>query len=77
MEEAGTVGMPVIPPDTRASGYSGHFSDDNVISDVLSAFMSQIVTLQAAVAGGITPSSVQNANCTLAAADLGDVVEVS
>jgi hypothetical protein len=48
-----------------------------VISDVLSAFTSQIVTLQAAVAGGITPSSVQNANYTLAAADLGDVVEVS
>jgi hypothetical protein len=74
MEEAGTVGMPVIPPDTRASGYSGHIS---VISDVLSVFSSQIVTLQAAVAGGITPSSVQNANYTLAAADLGDVVEVS
>ena len=71
------MGMPVIPPDTRAPGYSGHISDDNVISDVLSAFTSQIVTLQAAVAGGITPSSVQNANYTLAAADLGDVVEVS
>ena len=39
--------------------------------------MSQIVTLQAAVAGGVTPSSVQNANYTLAAADLGDVIEVS
>jgi hypothetical protein len=38
---------------------------------VLSALTSQVTTLTSAVAGGITLSSVQNANYTLAATDLG------
>jgi hypothetical protein len=71
------VSFPVVPPDTRAPGYSGHISDHNAISDVLSALTSQVTTLTSAVAGGITLSSVQNANYTLAAMDLGTVVEVS
>jgi hypothetical protein len=66
-----------VPPDTRAPGYNGHISDHNAISDSLSALYSSVGLLQAAVAGGITPSSVQNASYTLAAADLGSVVEVN
>lgn len=61
------MSFPVVPPDTRAPGYSGHISDHNAISDVLSALTSQVTTLTSAVAGGITLSSVQNANYTLAA----------
>ena len=71
------MGFPIVPPDTRAPGYTGHISDHNAISDVLSALTSAVSTVSAAVAGGIMPSSVQNANYTLAAADLGTVVEVS
>ena len=58
------MSFPVAPPDTRAPGYPGHISDHNAISDVLSALTSQVTTLTSAVAGGITLSSVQNANYT-------------
>lgn len=72
-----SVGMPVLPPDTRSPGYTGHISDHNAISDALNALYSSVGLLQSAVAGGITPSSVKNANYQLTAADLGSVVEVS
>lgn len=69
--------MPVVPPDTRSPGYSGHISDHNAISDCLSALYGSVGQLQAAVAGGITPSSVQNAGYTLVSSDLGSVVEIT
>lgn len=59
---------PVIPPDTRAPGYSGHINDHNAISDSLSWLMSAVTGLV---------SSQQTASYTLAVADLGTVVEVN
>ena len=59
---------PVIPPDTRAPGFSGHITDHNAISDTLSWLMSQLTALQ---------SSQQTASYTLALGDLGTVVEVN
>jgi hypothetical protein len=71
------VSFPVVPPDTRAPGYSGHIGDHNAISDSLSAHQSAITGLQAAVPGGIVLSSVQTVAYTLALTDLGTVVEIS
>ena len=59
---------PVIPPDTRQPGFSGHISDHNAISDTLSWLMSQLTALQ---------STQQTASYTLALADMGTVVEVN
>jgi hypothetical protein len=68
---------PVIPPDTRAPGYSGHIVDHNSISDSLSWLTAQVTQLQQAVAGSVLASSQQTGNYTLQTADLGTVVEVN
>jgi hypothetical protein len=68
---------PVIPPDTRAPGYSGHIVDHNSISDALSWLTAQVTQLGQAVAGSVLASSQQTGNYTLQAADLGTVVEVN
>lgn len=34
--------MPVIPPDTRAAGQTGHIGDHNAIADVLTQFQTQL-----------------------------------
>jgi hypothetical protein len=71
------VSFPVIPPDTRAPGYSGHIVDHNAISDSLSAHQSALNNLQAIVPGSITLSSQQNVSYTLQLTDLGTVVEMN
>ena len=67
----------MIPADTRAPGQSGHIVDHNAISDALSALESQVIQLQALVAGAVLGSSVQTGSYVLTAADLGTVVEVN
>jgi len=71
------VSFPVIPPDTRAPGYTGHISDHNAISDSLSAHQSALTNLQASVLAGILPSSQQTVSYTLSLTDLGTVVEMN
>jgi hypothetical protein len=68
---------PVVPPDTRAPGFSGHIGDHNAISDSLSYLTSSVGTLQQAVAGSVTPSGQQPGSYTLQSTDLGTVVEVT
>ena len=70
--------MAVIPPDTRATGQSGHLEDHNAISDVLSAQAAQITALQGALAGSVIGSNPQTGSSyTLAGTDLGVAVEIS
>jgi hypothetical protein len=69
--------QPIVPPDTRAPGYSGHIADHNSISDSLSWLYSQVAALGSAVTGAILASSQQAGSYTLQAADLGTVVEVN
>jgi hypothetical protein len=71
------VGTPVIPPDTRAPGYSGHISDHNAMSDALNWLYSQVAALGSAVVGAILVSTQQTSSYTLQLSDMGTVVEVS
>lgn len=68
---------PVIPPDTRAPGFSGHIGDHNAISDSLSWLTSQVQVLGQQIAGSVLASSQQPGSYTLQSADLGTVVEVN
>lgn len=52
-----TTAFPVIPPDTRAAGQSGHVGDHNAISDGLSALEAAVTALQAT--GFTVPVPVQ------------------
>jgi hypothetical protein len=46
----------VIPPDTRAAGYSGHIGDHNAINDVLSGLEGQVTYLQQVIGGAASPT---------------------
>lgn len=63
---------PVVPPDTRAPGQSGHIEDHNQISDSLSAIEAAVTALQGA--GFTVPVPVQS---SAYAASPGQLVPVS
>jgi hypothetical protein len=69
--------FPTIPPDTRAPGQSGHIEDHNAISDSLNALQAAIVALQLTNGAAVLTASSQPGSYTLAATDLGTVVEIS
>ena len=46
--------MPVIPPDTRAAGQTGHIADHNAISDVLTAQGAQLAAMPGLTYGQVT-----------------------
>jgi hypothetical protein len=71
------VSFPPVPSDQAAAGQPGHITSHNQLADDVSALQAEVLQLQAQVIGAILPSSVQNVNYTLAATDLGTVVEMN